>query len=118
MIVECPHVGIRELSEAWGVSTRTVKEWLASAGITTVVRGRYRVSDVTRYAEQYGKPKLSNRERLEVLQLQKALDNANAEIAELQECLLKVSGVTADAVQKIVRQMKKETEIVEMRQSR
>lgn len=56
MIVECPHVGIRELSEAWGVSTRTVKEWLAGAGITTV--------------------------------------------------------------QKIVRQMKKETEIVEMRQSR
>lgn len=48
MIVECPHVGIRELSEAWGVSTRTVKEWLAGAGITTVVRGRYRVSDVTR----------------------------------------------------------------------
>lgn len=118
MIVECPHVGIRELSEAWGVSARTVKEWLAGAGIRTVVRGRYRVSDVTRYAEQYGKPKLSNRERLEVLQLQKALDNANAQIAELQECLLKVSGVTADAVQKIVRQIKKETEIVEMRQSR
>ena len=68
--------------------------------------------------DRYGKPKLSNRERLEVMQLQKALDNANAEIAELQECLLKVSGVTADAVQKIVRQMKKETEIVEMRQSR
>lgn len=89
-----------------------------SAGIKTVVRGRYRISDVTRYADQYGKPKLSNRERLEVMQLQKALDNANAEIAELQECLLKVSGVTADAVQKIVRQMKKETEIVEMRQSR
>jgi hypothetical protein len=86
MIVECPHVGIRELSEAWGVSARTVKEWLASAGIKTVVRGRYRVSDVTRYADQYGKPKLSNRERLEVMQLQKALDNANAEIAELQEC--------------------------------
>lgn len=118
MIVECPHVGIRELSEAWGVSARTVKEWLASAGIKTVVRGRYRISDVTRYADQYGKPKLSNRERLEVMQVQKALDNANAEIAELQECLLKVSGVTADAVQKIVRQMKKETEIVEMRQSR
>ena len=46
MIVECPHVGIRELSEAWGVSARTVKEWLASAGIKTVVRGRYRISDV------------------------------------------------------------------------
>lgn len=106
MIVECPRWN-RELSRAWGVSTRTVKEWLAGAGITTVVRGRYRVSDVTRYAEQYGKPKLSNRERLEVLQLQKALDNANAQIAELQECLLKVSGVTADAVQKMVRQMKK-----------
>ena len=43
MIVECPHVGIRDLSEAWGVSARTVKEWLASAGIKTVVRGRYRI---------------------------------------------------------------------------
>lgn len=52
MIVECPHVGIRDLSEAWGVSARTVKEWLASAGIKTVVRGRYRISDVTRYADQ------------------------------------------------------------------
>ena len=71
MVVECPHVGIRELSEAWGVSARTVKEWLASAGIKTVVRGRYRVSDIARYAEIYGKPKFSKIENIELIRLKK-----------------------------------------------
>lgn len=111
MNIPCPHIGIQELAKEWGVSSRTIKGWLSDAGIKTVVRGRYRVSDIIRYAELYGKPKFSKIEQIEIVRLKKDNQILSDKLSEYHKILLDIFLVTTEGIKlnNEIEKMKKET---------
>lgn len=102
MNVPCPHIGIKEIAEAWGVNTMTVRRWLSDEGIRPIQHGRYSQVDLIRYSEKYGKPKLSKIENIKLIQLEKENQNLRAEITELKKCLFKIAELSAGNMQKLL----------------
>ncbi len=100
--IQCPHVSVADLAETWNVSKRTIQRWLADDGITPVIRGRYRLADIERYAEKKGKPKYTKMESYEIGKLQKEVEELQAQLTAEKKKRLEIVSLAAADLAKVI----------------